>query len=159
MQRVVENAERVKLGFETVIADGREFAPETPADHVLLDAPCSATGTLRRHPDVAWHRRPRDLPNLVALQRGLVMNGAEMLKPGGQLIYCVCSLEPEEGEAMLDFIAEEVPSLEHVAFSAEEAENLPEGALQDGCVRTHPALWADRGGLDGFFIARFRKRA
>lgn len=158
LQRVVENARRVGVTVETVVADGREYAPDTPADAVLLDAPCTATGTLRRHPDVAWHRRAGDVRSMQTLQRALIDNAADMLRPGGELIYAVCSLQPEEGEAMISHVRDHVPRLEHLPLLPDELPGLPGEAFRQGYVRTHPALWPRDGGMDGFFIARFRRR-
>jgi 16S rRNA (cytosine967-C5)-methyltransferase len=133
---------------------------------VLLDAPCSATGTFRRHPEVVWHRRAADIAGRVALQRRFISNAVNCLKPNGVLVYCVCSLEQEEGEGQLGWIAEKHPELELDPIRPEELAGLPSGALTAaGCARTHPGMrvggTASTGGdssLDGFFIARFRRR-
>jgi 16S rRNA (cytosine967-C5)-methyltransferase len=157
LDRLEENAARLGLTMEVVEADGREYMPDVPVDAVLLDAPCSATGTLRRHPDVAWHRRESDIASLVELQRALITNAVDMLKPGGQLLYATCSLEPEEGEAMIDFVATHLPRLRFEALQPEPGWALSEGAWARGTLRTRPDMWPERGGLDGFFAARFRR--
>ena len=99
VERLRSNLERLGYAAELVTADALDYAPDALFDGVLLDAPCSATGTFRRHPEVVWHRNPADIAGRVALQRRLIARAADCLKPGGVLIYCVCSLEPEEGEA------------------------------------------------------------
>ena len=134
-------------------------SPDALFDGILLDAPCSATGTFRRHPEVAWHRNPADIAGRVELQRRLIARAAECLKPGGVLIYCVCSLEPEEGEAQAEWAVQQ--GLELLPVSAEELDGWGAPVTKDGVVRTHPGLTVpgEKGGtLDGFFIARFRRR-
>jgi 16S rRNA (cytosine967-C5)-methyltransferase len=98
MTRLAANLERLRYTAELVTADALDYAPATPFDAILLDAPCSATGTFRRHPEVVWHRNPADVAGRVAVQRRLVSASVKLLKAGGTLVYCVCSLEPEEGE-------------------------------------------------------------
>ena len=120
---------------------------------MLLDAPCSATGTIRRHPDVARLKRPRDVELLIKAQDALLDAAPSMLRPGGRLIYAVCSLQPEEGAPR---IAEAVRTgrLRHDPFRPEEMAALPEALTREGYLRTHPGLWPDLGAMDGFFAAR-----
>lgn len=152
LARVRENLERTKLSAEVIAADALEF--RAPAfDAILLDAPCSSTGTLRRHPDVAWLRRPTDIRALSELQAKLIDAAAGLLKPGGTLVYAVCSLEPEEGEG----------AVAGALARGWRRAPLPELAgvgpfvTDDGDLRTLPAQWAKAGGLDGFFAARLTR--
>jgi 16S rRNA (cytosine967-C5)-methyltransferase len=145
------NLKRTGLAAEIVVADALRWQPDEEFDAILLDAPCTATGTCRRHPDVLHRIGPRQIGEMVELQRRLIDRGAAWLAPGGTLVYSVCSLEREEGEgqALPDGLAP-VPI---------EASELP-ADLQptpDGCLRTDPGMLLDAGGLDGFFIARWRR--
>jgi 16S rRNA (cytosine967-C5)-methyltransferase len=152
MARLRENLSRLGLAAELVQADAANWAPTAPFDAVLLDAPCSATGTIRRHPDVARIKKPGDVQALAAAQAHLLKAAAGLLKPGGRLVYAVCSLQPEEGPA------HGVPAgLEGAPFSEAELAALPEARTASGTLRTHPGLWAARGSMDGFFAARFRR--
>jgi 16S rRNA (cytosine967-C5)-methyltransferase len=159
LKRLEENLARTGLAAEIVATDALEYATETPFDAVLLDAPCTATGTLRRRPDVAWSKIKADVAALAALQTKLIVAAARLVKPGGSIVYCVCSLEPEEGEkAAAAAVAAGAP-LVRDAILAEEVEGLPPDALtEDGALRTLPCFWAEQGGMDGFYAARFRKR-
>ena len=136
------------------------YAPATLYDGVLLDAPCSATGTFRRHPEVVWHRSVADVAGRVRLQRALITNAFRSLAPGGVLIYCVCSLEPDEGEAQVDWALETLAGLELQPVTAEEMAGLEQAVTAKGLVRTHPGMapGGQAGGMDGFFVARFRRR-
>lgn len=149
-QRIEQNLKRTNLNAEIVIADALKWQPEEKFDAVLLDAPCTATGTCRRHPDVLHRIGPRQIAEMAELQQALLERAAQWLKPGGQLIYAVCSLEHEEGEAR----AEQVT----LAPDPIRAEELPAGLTPtgQGWLRTDPAMLAGAGGLDGFFVARFR---
>ena len=152
LRRLHDNLARLQLDVEVVEADAADWTPPTPLDAVLLDAPCSATGTIRRHPDALRLRRPTDLPHLVAGQDRLLAAAARMLRPGGRLLYAVCSLQPEEGAARVADPARF--GLRPAPFTAEELAVLPEALTPDGHLRTHPGLWPGRGGMDGFFAAR-----
>jgi len=147
------NLERLRLAARIVIADATAWAPPAPFDAVLLDAPCSATGTIRRHPDVPRIKRARDIAPLGAQQDRLLDAAASMLRPGGRLIYAVCSLQPEEGAARIAAALARLP-LRHAPFAPGEMPELPEALTPAGHLRTHPALWRERGGMDGFFAAR-----
>ncbi|PPQ27015.1 RsmB/NOP family class I SAM-dependent RNA methyltransferase [Rhodopila globiformis] len=151
--RLVANLERWGAHADVITADAAVWAPPAPFDAVLLDAPCSATGTIRRHPDVAHLKRKRDVESLIRSQDNLLDAAASMLRPDGRLIYAVCSLQPEEGAPR---IAEAVRKgrLRHDPFRPEELGGVPEALTRDGFLRTHPGLWPGRGGMDGFFAAR-----
>lgn len=149
-QRIEQNLKRTGLSAQIVIADALKWQPQDKYDAVLLDAPCTATGTCRRHPDVLHRIGPRQIAEMAELQQALLERAASWLTPGGRLVYAVCSLEPEEGEAQ----AEQV-TLTRDPISADE---LPAGLVPtaQGWLRTDPAMLAAAGGLDGFFVARFR---
>ncbi len=153
--RLRANLERLRLAAVVIEADATTWQPFAPMDAVLLDAPCSATGTIRRHPDVPYLKRPRDVAASAAQQRGLIAAAAAMLRPGGRLVYAVCSLQPEEGPGAIP--AALAAGLRHSAFTAAELADLPEALTAEGCLRTHPGLWPQHGGMDGFFAARFVK--
>ena len=148
LKRLRENLTRTKLEAEIICADALEFKAE-PFDAILLDAPCTSTGTLRRHPDVAWLRRPTDVKALADLQAQLVAASAKLLKPGAPLIYAVCSLEPEEGPGIV------AAALRDGWKRAPLTDEVPaEFITADGDMRTHPGQWPEIGGLDGFYAAR-----
>ena len=153
MLRLRENLARLRLDVETIEADAGTWQAPDPFDAILLDAPCSATGTIRRHPDVMHHKRPRDITALVVQQDRLLEAASKMLKPGGRLIYAVCSLQPEEGAARAEAAVRRL-DLRASPFTPTELAFLPEALTEAGHARTTPALWPDRGGMDGFFIAR-----
>lgn len=153
IQRLRENLARLSLEAELVQADAAAWDPGERFDAILLDAPCSATGTIRRHPDVPHLKRPSDIGTLAGLQRPLLAAAARLLAPGGRLVFATCSLQPEEGEAQARAGA---PGLRPDPIRPAEVPGL-EGALSpEGWLRTRPDLWGGQGGLDGFFIARFR---
>ncbi|MGK6354250.1 RsmB/NOP family class I SAM-dependent RNA methyltransferase [Sphingomonas sp. DT-207] len=153
LARLHENLERTGLSARVIAADLLQWRPDAPADAVLLDAPCSATGIFRRHPDVLHRVRPSLIAEMAELQSRLLDRAAEWVKPGGVLVFSTCSLEPEEGEAQLErFLA----AHRDYAIDPVRAEELPEGvtAREDGALRLLPGVLAEQGGLDGFFIAR-----
>ncbi len=151
--RLRENLARLKLKAEIVEADAAAWNPGARFDAILLDAPCTATGTIRRHPDVAHLKRPRDVGSAAEVQARLLAAAASLLKPGGRLVFATCSLQPEEGEAHLAQAA----ALGLVLDPVTALPGLPEAITQGGWLRTRPDFWAERGGMDGFFAARFRK--
>ncbi|RUT29341.1 methyltransferase domain-containing protein [Arsenicitalea aurantiaca] len=160
LMRLKDNIDRLGYTAEIVTADAANYAPREKFDAALLDAPCSATGTFRRHPEVLWRRTREDIMGRAALQRRLIANAAASLNPGGILVYCVCSLEPEEGEAQLPWVLAHQTGLEPFKIDPAELNDLEGAVTTDGCVRTHPGLVTkDGGALDGFFVARFRRRA
>lgn len=150
LQRMQENLARTGLLATLVQADALQWEPETQFDAVLLDAPCTATGTCRRHPDVLHRIGDRQIAELAALQAALLERAQRWVRPGGGLVYATCSLEQAEGEDQAARV-----SLTPDPIRAEE---LPEGlALSaQGWLRTDPSMLPDAGGLDGFFIARWR---
>jgi 16S rRNA (cytosine967-C5)-methyltransferase len=157
--RLQQNLMRLAYTADLVTADALDYSPAKAFDGVLLDAPCSATGTFRRHPEVVWHRNPADIAGRVALQRRLIARAVECLNPGGILVYCVCSLEPEEGEQQAEWATGQ--GLDVVPISASELDGWAVPVTQAGFVRTHPGqiVPGEKGGtLDGFFVARFRRR-
>ncbi|HTM77701.1 MAG TPA: RsmB/NOP family class I SAM-dependent RNA methyltransferase [Devosia sp.] len=160
MERLSENLARLNYSAEIVTADAGNYAPAGLYDGVLLDAPCSATGTFRRHPEVIWHRSVADVETRVRLQRALLVNALRCLKPEGVLIYCVCSLEPAEGEKQVQWALDTLPGLDLLPISKEEMAGLEQAVLPSGLVRTHPGMRPNNldGGMDGFFVARFRRR-
>ncbi|TLU71702.1 rRNA cytosine-C5-methylase [Lichenicoccus roseus] len=153
LQRVRENLDRLAMQADLVEADALSWRPPALLDAVLLDAPCSATGTARRHPEVLHTRASADLPAFAQGQARLIEAASTMLRPGGRLLYAVCSMQPEEAEAQLA-VAHRA-GLRHVPFEAAELAMLPEALTAEGCLRTHPGLWPEHGGMDGFFAARF----
>jgi 16S rRNA (cytosine967-C5)-methyltransferase len=161
LERVRSNLARLGFAAELVAADAGTYRPSAPVDAVLLDAPCSATGTFRRHPEVLWRQDAGSVSNRVTLQRRLLRNAVECLNPGGTLVYCVCSLEREEGEDQAAWAAAELPDLELDPIRPDELDGLAEAVTAAGFVRTHPAITVPGpagGTLDGFFVARFRRR-
>lgn len=152
--RLRQNLERLGLKAGVVVADAGTWTPPEPADVVLLDAPCSATGTLRRHPDIAHNKDAVDIATLARAQARLLDSGAGMVAPGGLLIYCTCSLEPEEGEAQVQPFLARNPEFRIEPIAAAEIGGLADAITADGNLRTRP----DQG-WDGFFAARFRKKA
>lgn len=150
LDRLNENLARCRLEAETVKADALTWQPQQRFDAVLLDAPCTATGTCRRHPDVLHRIGARQIAEMTELQSALLKRSAEWLKPGGRLVYAVCSLEREEGEAQAESVA--------LSLDAILSEELPCGIAPSpqGWLRTNPGMLASKGGLDGFFIARWR---
>lgn len=151
--RLRDNLVRWSLQAECVQADVLQWRPEERFDAILLDAPCGATGTIRRHPDVVRLKRQGDINALVQAQDRLLAAAITLLKPGGRLVYAVCSLQPEEGAPRIA-AALARGGVRSVPFSAMDLPALPEALTTDGHVRTHPGLWLEHGGMDGFFIAR-----
>jgi 16S rRNA (cytosine967-C5)-methyltransferase len=151
LERLRDNLDRTKLSADVVVADALTWEPEQPFDAILLDAPCTATGTCRRHPDVLHRVGPRQIAEQAVLQTRLLERTADWLKTGGRLVYAVCSLEEEEGPAQARQVA--------LAPDPIQASELFPGVAPDeqGWLRTDPGMLAQQGGLDGFFIARWRK--
>jgi len=156
MDRLMANLERTQLNAERVTADVMEWEPSGQYDAILLDAPCSATGTMRRHPDVLQRIDIKLINNLAALQCAMLDRAASWVKPGGILVYATCSLEPQEGEAQAELFLSKHPDFSTRRVEPDELpQAVPANAL--GHVRTMPPMLADKGGLDGFFVARFEK--
>jgi 16S rRNA (cytosine967-C5)-methyltransferase len=161
LKRFAANLERLGLGAEAEVADVTAYqAP--PFDAILLDAPCSATGTMRRHPDVGWTKRASDIPAMAASQLRMLDRAANLLRPGGRLVYCVCSLEPEEGEAQIMALLRRNPDLLRSPIAPDEIGGLAHCLTPAGELRTLPCHKArsepEIVGLDGFFAARLIRR-
>lgn len=157
--RLRENIRRLKLEANTVAADVADWQPASPADAVLLDAPCTATGTARRHPDVLWRKDASDVLAQVQIQNRLLGAASRMVKPGGTLVYCVCSLTHEEGEGVVEPFLKSTASFERVPIEAWELGGEAQFITAAGDLRTLPSHWAERGGIDGFYAARLRRKA
>jgi 16S rRNA (cytosine967-C5)-methyltransferase len=164
MARLSDNLTRLSLQAETVVTDAAEWQGGDKGegfDGILVDAPCASTGTIRRHPDVAWLRQEADIGALMALQKRLLQRATALLKPGGTLVYCTCSLEPEEGEQAISTLLAAEPAMRRVPIDAGEVAGLSEILNPDGDLRTLPChLPHDDprlSGLDGFYAARLVK--
>ena len=155
--RIGENLARTGLAADVVVADALAWNPSTPPDMVLVDAPCSASGTFRRHPDVLHTKTARGIASLGDTQARLIAHAAGMLRPGGSLVYCVCSLEKAEGEAVVAALLAARDDLTTLPIATDE---IPAGLKPDhrGWLATGPADLVAAGGVDGFFIARLWKR-
>jgi 16S rRNA (cytosine967-C5)-methyltransferase len=157
LARLQANLARTGLAADVIAADALHWEAE-PFDAILLDAPCSATGTIRRHPDLPFVKGVGDLKPLVALQAAMIDRAVALLRPGGRLVYCTCSLLPDEGEAQARAALSRHPGLT-ANPEALALPGLPEGAAGPDGLRLRPDHWADTGGMDGFFIAAFRHEA
>ena len=162
MTRLRDNLARLSLEAQTAVADAVEWqAPAESFDGILVDAPCTSTGTIRRHPDVAWLRQEADIAPLAALQKRLLQKAVTLLKSGGTLVYCTCSLEPEEGEAAIAALLATEAGLRRAPITPAEVAGLAEIVTPDGDLRTLPCHLphADPrlAGLDGFYAARLVK--
>jgi len=159
LERLRENLRRLKLEAQTVVANVEDWRPEQPADAVLLDAPCTATGTARRHPDVLWRKDASDVLAQVQIQNRLIAAAAHMVRPGGLLVYCVCSLALEEGEGVVGAFLESNPGFERYPVAPVELGGEVQFVTPAGDLRSLPCHWPERGGIDGFYAARLRRRA
>ena len=160
LERLRQNLARLHLSAETIAADVTQWQAE-PFDAVLLDAPCTATGTIRRHPDIPWLKSEDDIAALAGLQRRLIAQAVELTKPGGVLVYCTCSLEPEEGVEIVRNLLDRNPNLHRQPISATDVYDHAEWLTPDGDLRTLPCHLPDAdsrmAGLDGFYAARLRR--
>jgi 16S rRNA (cytosine967-C5)-methyltransferase len=160
LARLRENLARLGLAAETVVADMAEWQAG-PFDAVLLDAPCSSTGTIRRHPDIPWLKRETDIAELAALQRRLIARAVELVRPGGTLIYCTCSLEPEEAEDIVADLIGRDSRLHRRPIAAAELGGLGTLVTAAGDLRTLPCHLPDPvphlAGMDGFYAARLER--
>jgi 16S rRNA (cytosine967-C5)-methyltransferase len=155
LRRLSENLARTRLAAEVVQADVLRWSPAWPADAVLLDAPCSATGIFRRHPDVLHRVRPNAIAELAERQKAMLERAADWVKPGGTLVYSVCSLEPEEGEQVVEAFLAARP--EYASDGVGPDELAPLFPVSGGHARILPGVFEAEGGADGFFVARFRR--
>lgn len=160
LERLRENVARLGFDVEIVVADALALEGQAH-DAVLLDAPCSATGTIRRHPDVAWTKAEADIGRLATLQKKLLDHAAGLVRPGGLLVYCTCSLEPEEGEAQVAAFLERDTRFTRVPVRPKEVGDMAELIDANGDLRTLPCHLPEvpraRGGLDGFFASRLQR--
>ena len=156
LKRLKENLKRLGLRADVRTAEIERWQPPEQFDAVLLDAPCSATGTIRRHPDLPYLKDEMDVRKLAELQRRLMQAAWAMLKPGGKLVYCVCSLQPEEAEYQIRHLLA-LPGAEIIPADAGKLHLPAEAVAHDGALRTLPSMWSGRGGMDGFFAVCLQK--
>jgi 16S rRNA (cytosine967-C5)-methyltransferase len=157
LERLVANLKRLGLPVEAVTADAAVWRPPHPIDAVLLDAPCTTTGAIRRHPDVPHLKMPEDVARLSAVQENLLRAAIEMLRPGGILVYCTCSLEPQEGPERIAALLHAGAPVTRQAITPAEIGGNPEWISGEGDLRTLPCHLAEYDGIDGFFCARLVK--
>ncbi len=155
MKRVTENLARCGLSAEMIVGDALEYEGG-PFDAILLDAPCTATGTIRRHPDLPYAKDGSDFPSLFELQEHMIDRALGLLKPGGRLVYCTCSLLIDEGEEQVRDALARHPDL-CVDLEALKIQGVEDDWIGAEGLRTRPDFWAERGGIDGFFITVFRR--
>lgn len=158
LERLRQNLERTGLKAVVLEENILEWNPPNLADRVLLDAPCSATGTIRRNPDLLWTSRETQVPDLVRLQARMLDKAVELTKPGGRLVYAVCSLLPEEGEEQVAKLLQRRDDVVRVPITEDELPDLPV-INKDGDVRCLPHRLKDKGGMDGFFVSRLERKA
>jgi len=164
MARLRENLSRTGLQAITVVANAEDWKPDpqnATFDAVLVDAPCTSTGTVRRHPDIPWRKSPGDIAALSSLQRRLLSHAIDLTRPGGTIVYCTCSLEPEEGEEIIAAAIEQDPRVRRKPITRAELSGVEEFITPRGELRTLPCHWPDPDprmcGLDGFFSARLER--
>jgi 16S rRNA (cytosine967-C5)-methyltransferase len=157
MERVAQNLARTGLAAEVVVADALDWSPESPFDAILLDAPCSATGTIRRHPDLTRRRGKVDLGALTRLQGQLLDRAAGWLAPGGVLVFCTCSLFKAEGEDQARTFFDRAKGFERLPIAPGEAGIPAEFLTTEGDLRTRSDFWGELGGIDGFFATRLKR--
>lgn len=157
LERTRKNLARLGLLADLVEADVELWRPQNPADAMLLDAPCTATGTIRRHPDVARLKTPDDVARMAAEQSRLLRAAAEMVRHGGLLVYSTCSLEAEEGPILIKAFLDSGAPFRRRPISADEIGGQAELVTAEGDLRTLPCHWAERGGLDGFYACRLER--
>jgi 16S rRNA (cytosine967-C5)-methyltransferase len=159
LERLISNLHRLDLSVEAIVADAAVWQPRGRVSGVLLDAPCTATGAIRRHPDVPHLKTPDDVARLAVVQERLLAAAAEMLEPGGTLVYCTCSLELAEGpEQVVRFLARGGP-FERRRIDPAEVGGLTEFLSPDGDLRTLPSHLHELDGIDGFYAARLVRTA
>lgn len=158
LDRLRENLQRTGLNAMVVAGDALTWTG-LPADAVLLDAPCSATGTIRRHPELPFIRKPEDVADLIDIQASLLDKAVDMVKPGGMVVYATCSLQREEGEGQVEAILSRRDNVSLLPLTRDDLPALPEAITSDGYLRCLPSMWADQGGMDGFFVARLVRKS
>ena len=156
LDRLRQNLARLGLAAEVVAADVTAWAPGRSFDAVILDAPCTATGIISRHPDILRLKGPSDVDRMAKVQEAMLAQAATLVRPGGVLVYSTCSLEPEEGTAQVDRLLERTPDLRRMPIAASEIGAEAEWIVA-GDVRTLPFHLGDRGGIDGFYISRLQR--
>ena len=160
MARLRDNLRRVDLAATMVVADVETWEAG-PFDAVLLDAPCSATGTIRRHPDIPWRKTEADIAQLSAFQARLLERAIGLTRPGGTLVFCTCSLEPEEDEDLIAAALDRDPRIRRKPIDPAEIAGIAEFVTPQGDLRTLPCQWSDpeprMSGLDGFYAARLER--
>ena len=154
LTRLNQNLARLNLEAQTIIADAITWRPETLLDAVLIDAPCTATGTIRRHPDIQYLKTPEDISGVLATQKALLKAAFQMVKPKGVVIYSTCSLQPEEGPEIIQACIYPGSPVTRDPVSTSEIGGLKNFLTSDGDLRTLPCYLAEFGGMDGFFAAR-----
>lgn len=159
LEKLKENMTRLNLteNVEVVAADGSVWKPNDLVEAVLLDAPCTATGTIRRHPDVMHLKSEKDLQQLCAVQERLLENAATMIKPDGVIIYCTCSLQKAEGEGQIEKFLKSHTDFKRAPIQADEIGGVDKAITADGDLRVLPHFLSDQGGMDGFYVARLIK--
>lgn len=162
LKRLASNLQRLKLEAETLKADGLTLTVDEPYDAILLDAPCSSTGTVRRHPDVPWTKTREDIEKLAELQRKLLEHAATLVRPGGRLVFANCSIDPLEGEEVVRAVLAGGHGLELSPIAPSELPGAAHFITTEGYLRTLPDIAPAHGdklqAVDGFFAARFIKR-
>jgi len=155
MERLQENMKRVQLKANVVVGD--VMAQEGQYDAILLDAPCSATGTIRRHPDLPFAKDGSEFGDLIGMQEVFLDHALGLLKPGGRLVFCTCSLLPDEGEVQVEEAVERWVdvTVDREAVLVDGVD--PAWVTEEGGLRLRPDYWADKGGMDGFYVALLRK--
>ncbi|MBK66509.1 MAG: MFS transporter [Rickettsiales bacterium] len=157
MIRLEDNMRRLKLNPEIVISDALEWKADNDVDAILLDVPCSATGTIRRHPDMPYQKQEGDIEKLAYLQARLLTHASSMLKSGGTLIYCTCSLQKSEGEAQVLEFLKQHSNFKIDPINPDELDGLSKLIDDNGFIRALPFYLKEKGGMDGFFVARLVK--
>jgi 16S rRNA (cytosine967-C5)-methyltransferase len=158
MARLGENLTRAGFTAELVTSDVAKWTTTETFDAILLDAPCSGTGTLRRHPDIAWLKGDEDVARLTVTQDRLLHRAVDLLNPGGTLVYVTCSLQEEEGAARIESLLSRDSRVTRVPVQPDEMPELAQAITPAGDVRTLPSMWAERGGIDGFYMARLTRQ-
>jgi len=156
MVRLKENLERLHLAADLVLKDVRDFHPKSPSPYVLLDAPCSATGTIRRHPELPWIKGANDVTLCAQAAGELLDAAADMTAKGGLLVFAVCSLEREEGPEQIDDFLRRRREFVREPVAPQDVFGLSQLVDASGDLRTLPCHMSERGGMDGFYAARLR---